>query len=401
MNTGSVLILGGDGFCGWPTALRFSSLGAAVTVLDNGARRSIDAALGTRSLVPIRSLHDRVETWADVSDRRITHRHVDLAEDYPAVTELLRATQFDTVLHFAEQRSAPYSMLSSGGARYSVDNNIRATHNLLAALVETGSDAHLIHMGSIGVYGYATVDLLLPEGYVSVRAKGADQREIEREILYPGQPESIYHMTKMLDQHLFAFYAHHYGIRITDLHQGVVWGTQTAETRRDPGLTNRFDHDPVFGTVVNRFMMQAIEGKPLSVYGSGRQSRAFIHIEDMLTCLTLAADTAPARGEKVRILNQFSEVCSIAHLAARVSRLTGAPISHVDNPRQEPAENDLDVDRATYRALGVEPRRFTDLLGAELAALPGLLGIPDPPCAPGLEGSPGDTVARRASGASR
>ncbi|WP_372615134.1 NAD-dependent epimerase/dehydratase family protein [Aquicoccus sp.] len=387
MKKHSVLILGGDGFCGWPTALRFSSLGAAVTVLDNGARRSIDAALGTQSLVPIRNLHDRVEEWADVSGRRILHRHVDLAEDYPALAELLRSTHFDTVLHFAEQRSAPYSMLSTGGARYSVDNNIRATHNLLAALVETGSDAHLIHMGSIGVYGYATTDLLLPEGYLKIRAQGADQREIEKEILYPGQPESIYHMTKMLDQHLFAFYAHHYGMRITDLHQGVVWGTQTTETRRAPGLTNRFDHDPVFGTVVNRFMLQAIEGKPLSVYGSGKQTRAFIHIEDMLTCLTLAAETAPARREKVRILNQFSEICSIANLAALVSRVTGAPISHVDNPRQEPAENELDVDRTTYRTLGVKPRRFTDLLGAELADLPGLLGRSDPPCAPDLERS--------------
>ena len=369
----SILILGGDGFCGWPTALRLSSMGAVVTIADNGARRAIDVELGTAPLVPICSLAERVEAWAEVSGQELDHRHIDLAEDYSGLVALLREKRPDMVVHFAEQRSGPYSMLSSSGARYSVDNNIRTTHNLLAGLVETGIDAHLIHIGSVGVYGYATADLLLPEGYIKVRAQGADQREVEGEILYPGRPDTVYHMTKMLDQHLFAFYTRLYGLRISDLHQGVVWGTQTTETRRDARLTNRFDHDPVFGTVVNRFMTQAMEGKALSVYGSGRQTRAFIHIEDMLNCLTLAAETPPERGERVRILNQFSETCSIRDLALRVSETTGAPVSYIENPRQEPEQNELDLDRSTYGNLGFEPRRFADVLEEEIAEVSNLL----------------------------
>ena len=382
MDGRSVLLLGGDGFCGWPTALRFSALGADVTVLDNGVRRAIDAQLGTAPLVPIRSLDDRVAAWSQVSGRDIDHRHGDVAEDYAALLDILRDTRPDIVFHFAEQRSAPYSMLSSGGARFSVDNNIRASHNLMAALVETGIDAHVIHMGSVGVYGYATAGLRLPEGYLKVRTPGMEQEDIEKEILYPGLPDTVYHMTKMLDQHLFAFYARHYGLRITDLHQGVVWGTQTRETRRDTRLLNRFDHDSVFGTVVNRFMVQAIEGAPLSVYGSGTQTRAFIHIEDMLTCLVLAAGAAPARGERVKILNQFSEISSVNALAAHVARSSGATIRHIDNPRREPEENELEVDRSTYRGLGFEPRRFEQFIQAEIAEVADLLCVSDPAGAP-------------------
>lgn len=365
----TILVLGGDGFCGWPTALRFSSQGNAVTIIDNGSRRAVDADLDTASLTPLPSLAERVSAWADISGQQIRINCLDLARDYDALLALLQSLQPDLIFHFAEQRSAPYSMMSSGGARHSVDNNIRASHNLLAALVESGQRPHVLHLGTIGVYGYATAGLQLPEGYVPVTARGTDGRQMEKEILYPGEPDTVYHMTKQLDQHLFAFYARFYGLTITDLHQGVVWGTQTAETRQDARLVNRFDHDRVYGTVVNRFLVQAFEGRPLTVYGSGRQRRAFIHIEDMLTCLTLAADTPPAQGERVRILNQFAETCSINNLAGHISRISGARVAHVENPRTEPEGNEFDLDRATLNTLGFDPRLLRDALGEELADL--------------------------------
>jgi UDP-sulfoquinovose synthase len=383
LTSSSVLVLGGDGFCGWPTALRFSSLGANVTIIDNGSRRQIDVALGTASLTKIRSLSERAAGWDNVTGHQIGIRQLDLAQDYAALVETLRELRPDIIVHFAEQRSAPFSMMSSDGARYSVDNNIRTTHNLLAAVAEAGLDPHLLHLGTIGVYGYDTAGLRLPEGYVRVTARGADGREVEREILYPGQPDSIYHMTKVLDQQLLAFYARRHGLRITDLHQGIVWGTQTAETRCDPRLVNRFDHDAVYGTVVNRFLVQAFEARPLSVYGSGLQTRAFIHIEDMLTCIFLAAGTAPQRGDRVRILNQFSEICSINDLASHVSSLTGAAVTHVDNPRQEPEANEFDVEQATFKSLGFAPRTFSDALGEEIADLATTLS-PEPPGASDL-----------------
>ena len=371
----TVLILGGDGFCGWPTALRFSSLGAQVVILDNGARRETDRNLGVASLTRIHSLQDRVEAWAAVEGSVIRTHNIDLAENYAGLLRVLLETRPDIIIHFAEQRSAPYSMRSSEGARYTVDNNVRATHNLLAALVETRLDPHLMHLGTIGVYGYATAGLQLPEGYLKVKAVGADGREVGKEILYPGQPDSLYHMTKMLDQHLFEFYARYHGIRITDLHQGVVWGTQTAETGRDLRLVNRFDHDAIYGTVTNRFILQALEGRPLTVYGSGSQTRGVIHIEDMLTCLTLAAATPTERGESVRILNQIAETSSINALAGRISRITGAEVLHIDNPRCEPEGNEFEVDRRTFHDLGFVAHRFDEILETEIAQLGDLLGL--------------------------
>ncbi|MCL6285645.1 NAD-dependent epimerase/dehydratase family protein [Ruegeria sp. 2012CJ41-6] len=374
----TVLILGGDGFCGWPTALRFSSLGANVAILDNESRRQIDAELKVRSLTMISSLPERILAWAGESGNHMGLFRFDLATDYPALRNLLAELQPDIIVHFAEQRSAPYSMRSSEGARYSIDNNVRVTHNLLAALAETGLDPHLIHLGTIGVYGYANAGLQLPEGYLRVTAHGPDGRDVKKEIVYPGKPDSVYHLTKVLDQQLFAFYNQYYGLRITDLHQGVVWGTQTAETRRNPHLVNRFDHDPIFGTVVNRFIVQAIDGTPLTVYGSGEQARAFIHIRDMLTCITLAAETPPEPGERVRIVNQYSEICTLNALAARVSALTGAKIDYLKNPRREPEDNEFEVSRTILTSLGFEPNTFEDILAAEIADITDILATQSP-----------------------
>lgn len=369
----NVIILGGDGFCGWPTSLRFSALGAHVTIIDNGSRRAIDRDLGTASLTNIRSLDERVSAWRDVTGRDIAVHAFDLARDYETLVSVLRDVHPDIIVHFAEQRSAPFSMMSSAGARYSVDNNIRVTHNLLVALVETGLDPHLVHLGTIGVYGYSSAGLQIPEGYLPITAHGPDGRDVEKEILYPGNPDSLYHLTKALDQQLFAFYAARYGLRITDLHQGVVWGTQTPETRADDRLVNRFDHDPIYGTVVGRFLVQAYQGRPLTVYGSGTQTRAFIHIGDMLTCLTLAVSTPPQKGDRVRILNQIAETSSVNAIATNISHIMGATIDHQKNPRQEPEGNEFFVAHPTLLDLGFKPHRFKDMLATEIENLAGVL----------------------------
>ncbi len=263
------LILGGDGFCGWPSALHLSAHGHQVTICDSLVRRRIDDELGVRSLTPIRSLPERVRAWQEATGRQIATVQLDISRDYHQLTEFLDAERPDTIVHFAEQRAAPYSMKSPAHKRYTVDNNLNATHNVLAAMVQVGLDAHLVHLGTMGVYGYESVPVDLPEGYLTVSYPDRQGIQHSRDILYPTQPGSIYHLTKSLDQLLFQFYARNDGVRITDLHQGIVWGTQTDETELDPRLINRFDYDGDFGTVLNRFLVEAAIGYPLTVHGTG------------------------------------------------------------------------------------------------------------------------------------
>src|ERR687885_600625 len=232
----------------------------------------------------------------------------------------LDALRPDAVVHFAEQRAAPYSMKSAAHKRYTVTNNINATNNLLVAIIESGVDAHVVHLGTMGVYGYGAAGVTVPEGYLNVRMDGDDGSEVEQEILFPPDPGSVYHMTKTQDQLLFAYYNKNDGVRVTDLHQGIVWGTQTAETARDERLINRFDYDGDYGTVLNRFLMEAAVGHPLTVHGTGGQTRAFIHIRDSVRCIELAATHPPAPGDRVRILNQMTETHRVRDLAAIVGR---------------------------------------------------------------------------------
>jgi UDP-sulfoquinovose synthase len=259
------LILGGDGFCGWPTALHLSACGHDVAIVDNFARRAADVELGAESLTPIQPMAVRLDAWREIAGRDLGFYELDVAKDYDALVEVLEDYEPDAVVHFAEQRAAPYSMKSSRHKRYTVDNNVNATHNLLAALVETELDAHVVHLGTMGVYGYGAAGVKIPEGYLTVRMEADDGGEVEKEILFPASPGSVYHTTKTLDQLLFAFYNKNDEIRVTDLHQGIVWGTQTAETRLDERLINRFDYDGDYGTVLNRFLMQGAVGYPLTV----------------------------------------------------------------------------------------------------------------------------------------
>ena len=349
------MVLGGDGFCGWPTALHLSACGHDVTIVDNFARRAAEVELGAQSLTPIQPLATRIAAWRDATGRELGFHEIDVAQDYDRLLELLTDERPDAVVHFAEQRAAPYSMKSSRHKRYTVDNNVNATHNLLAALVEADLDTHVVHLGTMGVYGYGTAGVTIPEGYLRVRVDADDGTEVEQEILFPANPGSVYHLTKTQDQLLFAFYNRNDELRITDLHQGIVWGTQTTETRLDERLVNRFDYDGDYGTVLNRFLMQAAIGYPLTVHGTGGQTRAFIHLQDTVRCIRLAVEHPPERGERVRIFNQMTEIHRVIELAELVSELTGAPIDRVDNPRKEASDNELAADNRRLLTLGLEP----------------------------------------------
>jgi UDP-sulfoquinovose synthase len=364
-----VLVLGGDGFCGWPTALHLSALGHEITIVDNLVRRKIDIELEVDSLTPIQPLSTRLNTWEEVSGKHIDYISLDVAENYQRLLDLLLETRPDAVVHFAEQRAAPYSMKSSWHKRYTVSNNINATHNLLAAVVESGLDIHVVHLGTMGVYGYGTAGIKIPEGYLKVAIKTDEGEEIETEILYPPNPGSVYHMTKTQDQLLFAYYNKNDRVRITDLHQGIVWGTQTNETKLDERLINRFDYDGDYGTVLNRFLMQAAIGYPLTVHGTGGQTRAFIHIQDSVRCIQLAVENPPERAERVRVFNQMTESHRIVELAKLVARLAGAEIDFVENPRNEAAENELFVANDELLKLGLVPTTLEDGLLLEVTEI--------------------------------
>ncbi|MBD2108299.1 NAD-dependent epimerase/dehydratase family protein [Nodosilinea sp. FACHB-13] len=350
-----VFILGGDGFCGWPTALHLSNLGHEVVILDNLSRRNIDNELEVNSLTPIAPLGVRLATWKALTGREIPFHRVDIAQDYDQLLGLIQQYRPDAVVHFAEQRAAPYSMKSPRHKRYTVDNNLNATHNLLCAIVESGLDIHVTHLGTMGVYGYGTAGMKIPEGYLDVEIPTESGERIAQRILYPANPGSVYHMTKTQDQLFFFYYNKNDGVRVTDLHQGVVWGTHTRETRQDERLINRFDYDGDYGTVLNRFLMQAAIGYPLTVHGTGGQTRAFIHIQDTVRCIQLALENPPSPGEPVKIFNQMTETHRVRNLAQLVSDLTGAEITYLDNPRKEAAENDLFVENRCFLELGLEP----------------------------------------------
>ena len=361
-----IAILGGDGFVGWPTTLHLSDLGHDVHILDNLSRRWIDTELGVQSLTPMDSIQERCRIWREITGRHIHFHLLDLAKEFERLKQWLQDVRPDAIIHFAEQRAAPYSMKTDRHKVYTVNNNVSATHNLLAALVETGIDAHLVHLGTMGVYGYSSVGAAIPEGYLNVDVETLSGDKATQEILYPTRPGSVYHMTKSLDQILFQFYAQNDGLRITDLHQGIVWGTHTDQTRRHEQLINRFDYDGDYGTVLNRFLIQAAIDYPLTVHGTGGQTRAFIHIRDSVRCIELALSDAPKSGDRVRIFNQMTETHRVRDLAQMIAGMTGAQVAYLPNPREEAPENDLVVRNDQFLALGLEPTRLQDGLLSEI-----------------------------------
>ena len=363
-----VMVLGGDGFCGWPTVLHLSSQGHDICIVDNLSRRSIDDESGTCSLTPIASMDVRIRTWEEISGRRIVFSNIDIAEQYDELLQLINQYCPEVIVHFAEQRAAPYSMKSPLHKRYTVSNNVNSTHNLLAAVVESTVDPHVVHLGTMGVYGYGDTDTVIPEGYLDVQVKTAAGL-VNQEILHPVNPGSIYHLTKTLDQLIFMYYAKNDSLRITDLHQGIVWGTQTEQTALDEKLINRFDYDGDYGTVLNRFLMQAAVDYPLTVYGTGGQKRAFIHIQDTVRCIEIAINNPPCNGDRVLILNQLTETHRIRDLASLVSELSGVGIDYIDNPRNEAAENELSASNDRLLELGLEPTTLKSGLLEEITEI--------------------------------
>jgi UDP-sulfoquinovose synthase len=349
-----VIVLGGDGFCGWPTSLHLSRRGHDVIIVDNLSRRNIDIELEVNSLTPICPIGERLRVWEELTGKKIKFHNFTVGENYHRLLTLIQEEKPDAIIHFAEQRAAPYSMKSSWHKRYTVSNNLNATNDVLAAIVESGQNIHLVHLGTMGVYGYGTAGMQIPEGYLKVKVD-TEHGEHEQEILYPANPGSIYHMTKTQDQLFFYFYNKNDDVRITDLHQGIVWGTQTEETSMDERLINRFDYDGDYGTVLNRFLMQAAVSYPLTVHGTGGQTRAFIHIQDTCRCVELALENPPQKGERVNILNQMTETHRVRDLAKMIADLTNVEIANVDNPRNEAAENELHVANDRFLGMGLKP----------------------------------------------
>lgn len=346
-----VIVLGGDGFCGWPTSLYLSDRGHDIVIVDNLSRRNIDTELGCDSLTPIKSPEVRCQAWKEVSGKEIKFVNMDVATEYDLLVQLIKDEKPDSIIHFAEQRAAPYSMKGSKQKRYTVDNNVSGANNLCCAVIDSDLDVHIVHLGTMGVYGYGTSGGEIPEGYIDVTLPGGRKSNI----LHPAYPGSVYHATKCLDAILWQFYQKNDQLRITDLHQGIVWGTNTPQTIRDDRLVNRFDYDGDYGTVLNRFLMQGAMGVPLTVYGTGGQTRGFIHITDTARCLEIAINNPPKKGDRVEIFNQIAETRRVRDIAALVAKQTGVEINKIPNPRQEADENELDVSNRKFCNLGLDP----------------------------------------------
>lgn len=350
-----VLVLGGDGYLGWPTALHLSDSGHDTAVLDNFARRGYDEELGVCSLTPIEDLDVRVAAWQETSGRRIESYVGDLV-DAGFVYRTLEDFRPDAVVHFAEQRAAPYSMIDRAHAVYTQQNNVVGTLNVLFGIAETDPDIHLVKLGTMGEYGTPNIDI--EEGWLDIEYKGRTDR-----VLYPKRPGSFYHLSKVHDSHNIEFACRVWGLRATDLNQGVVYGQQTPQTAVDERLSTRFDYDGVFGTVLNRFVIQAVLGQPLTVYGTGGQTRGLIDIRDTVECIRLAVEKPADRGE-FRVFNQMTESMSVRDIAEVVANQFPGPvqIEYLDNPRVEAAEHYYHVVHTGLEKLGLQPHLLSDTL---------------------------------------
>jgi UDP-sulfoquinovose synthase len=357
-----VLILGGDGYLGWPTALHLSRRGHQVGVVDSLCRRQYDDEMGVDSLVPIASLERRVRAWTAVSGLAITSYVGDLM-DPDFVQTTLAEFRPDAVVHFAEQRSAPYSMIDRAHAVYTQVNNVVGTLNLLYAIAEIDPDIHLVKLGTMGEYGTPNIDI--EEGFIEIRHRG------RTDVLpFPKQPGSFYHLSKVHDSHNIAFASRTWGLRATDLNQGIVYGQETPETTLHPDLATRFDYDAVFGTVLNRFVVQASAGYPLTVYGKGGQTRGMLDIRDTLSCVELALLNPAAAGE-YRVFNQFTESWSVMDLAEMVVRATGdrARIEAVSDPRVEEEDHYYRAAHTKLLDLGLVPHLLSESVIVSLLAV--------------------------------
>jgi UDP-sulfoquinovose synthase len=353
-----ILILGGDGYLGWPTALRFSARGHEVSVVDNFSRRRWHTEHGTASLTPIGGLDERIAAWREVSGEQI-RSYVGAVEDGDFLDEVVAETMPEAIVHYGQQASAPFSMLSRERAVETQHANVIGNLNLLFSMRDHVPDAHLVKLGTMGEYGQPEIDI--EEGYIEIEHKGRKDT-----LPYPKLPGSLYHCSKVHDSTNIHFACRTWGLRATDLNQGVVYGVETEETARDERLVTRFDYDELFGTVLNRFCVQAVIGHPLTVYGAGNQTRGFLNIRDTLACVELAALNPAERGE-FRVFNQFTEQYSVMELAGLVKEAGehlgySVDVQHYENPRVEKEEHYYNAIHTKLLDLGLEPT----LLGEEL-----------------------------------
>ena len=351
-----VLILGGDGYLGWPTAMDFAARGNDVMIIDNYLRRRIAKETQSEALIEGQDMAARCETFAKHFGKEIAYRDADLA-DYQEMVKVVREHEPDTIVHYAEQPSAPYSMRDFDTAHLTFNNNLNVTFNVIWAVKENCPECHIVKLGTMGEYG--TPDIDIEEGWLEIEHKGRKDK-----FLYPRQAGSLYHTTKVLDTDLLWFYVRIYGLRVTDLMQGPVYGLETEESLVDDALLPNFHYDDIFGTVVNRFLVQAVAGVPLTVYGKGGQTRGYLNIRDTLQCVDLAANNPVEKGE-LRILNQVTETFTVNELAEAVERVGNAKglnvqIKSIKNPRKEMEEHYYNPVYSGLTDLGLKPHHMTD-----------------------------------------
>ena len=353
-----ICVLGGDGYCGWATALYLSRKGHTVSIVDNFLRRQWDHEIGAQTLTPIEPLPERLRVWQELTGKTIEFQYGDVT-DYEFLASVLESARPDAVIHFAEQRAAPYSMIDRKHAVFTQVNNVVGTLNLLFAIHELRPDCHIIKLGTMGEYGTPNIDI--EEGYIKIEHNGRSDV-----LPFPKQPGSFYHLSKVHDSHNMMFACKIWGLRATDLNQGVVYGTMTDEVAMDEALINRFDYDEIFGTVLNRFCVQAAAGHPLTVYGKGGQTRGFLDIRDTVRCVELAC-LNPAKPGECRVYNQFTEqfsVLELAHMVQTAAKEMGLPveIDHLPDPRVESEEHYYNAKHSKLQDLGLRPHLLSDSL---------------------------------------
>jgi len=352
-----ILILGGDGYLGWPTAMYLSNRGHEVAVVDNMVKRFWESEIGVEPLIHVRPFHLRAKRWSELTGKSIKFITCDIASNHRHIYNIFEEFQPDTVIHYAEQPSAPYSMIDREKCVNTQQNNVMGTLNIIFAIQHTNPDIHLIKLGTMGEYGTPNIDI--EEGWLDVQHNGRSDR-----VLFPKKPHSFYHLSKVHDSANLEFVSRVWGSRVTDLNQGVVYGIDTDETAMHPELNTSFHYDSIFGTVINRFIVQASRGMPLSVYGSGNQTRGYLNIRDTLRCVELAALSPAKRGE-FRVFNQFTEQFNLNTIAEKVKEAAVAlglsvAIDHVENPRIEQEQHYYNAKHSALVQLGLEPNLLTE-----------------------------------------
>jgi UDP-sulfoquinovose synthase len=357
-----ILILGGDGYLGWPTAMHFAALGHEVAVVDNYLRRQIALETDSEPLIRTPNLQERADIFKSVSNFNV-EVHIGDCTDYSFLSSVVRGFRPDAIVHYAEQPSAPYSMRNFQSSRLTLENNLSATHNVAWAVIEEAPDCHIVKLGTMGEYGTPNIDI--EEGWIDIDHKGRSDR-----FLFPRQAGSLYHTTKVLDTDLLWYFVRIFGIRVTDLMQGPVYGLRTDESGLDERLLPNFHYDDIFGTVINRFLTQAVAGIPLTVYGKGGQTRGYLNLVDTLQCVELAVRNPVKKGE-LRVLNQFTERFSVNQIAEKVREVGNGMgldvrIAPIDNPRKEAEDHYYNPAHSGLTELGLKPHHLTDDVVADM-----------------------------------